>query len=137
MSKAKKHPRLNKDDREQAEKQQAEIKAFQELWFKYLKEFKAAHYDASGGARENEEAFLRLKCQLARKHEYLIHWLGPHYIGAEPITKILRDTLTLHRVSEYKRDFYVKIETAWHRVTLNIARTLGHYRVLLDDSLRS
>ncbi|MBE7559725.1 hypothetical protein HS125_12575 [bacterium] len=55
----------------------------------------------------------------------------------EPITKILRDTMDLRHMADYKRDFYVKIETAWHRVALNLARTIGHYKVLLDDSLRT
>lgn len=134
--KVKKHPKLSKEEKETAEKQLAEIRNFQEMWFNYLKMFKAA-FNGAPITRESEEQFLRMKCQLARKHEYLVYWLGKDYVHMEPITKILRDTMDLRHMADYKRDFYVKIETAWHRVALNLARTIGHYKVLLDDSLRT
>ncbi len=132
----KKQPKLSKEEREKAEKQLADVRNFQEMWFNYLKMFKSVFYGAPI-TRESEEQLLRLKCQLARKHEYLVYWLGNDYVHMEPITKILRDTMDQRHVAEYKRDFYVKIEAAWHRVVLNLARTIGHFKVLLDESLRS
>jgi hypothetical protein len=135
MAKTKKH-KMSKEEIELIEKKVAEIKSFLEQWFSYMKMFKGAFYGDSV-TREREDEFLKMKCNLARRHEYLMFWLDQDYISVEPITKILCDTLTLNRVSSYKKDFYVKIETAWHRVLLNIARTQGHFRVLLDESLQA
>ena len=136
MAKKQKVHRISKEERERYEKQRAELKNFQDMWFTYLTMFRGAYYGSLEITREEEDKFLRLKCQLARRHEYLIYWLDKEYIVMEPITKLLQDTMTLRRVSEYKRNFYTKIEAAWHRTVLSLARTAGHYRLILDESIR-
>ena len=57
-------------------------------------------------SQEEEEEFLRLKAQLARRHQYILEYLGKEYDRPEPITPYLSSTVTLNGLKDIHPEFY-------------------------------
>ncbi len=107
------------------------IKQFLELWYRYDELFQEAfHHEKC--TPEMEDEFFKLKSQLARRHQYLLEYLGKEYDRAEPITPYLSDTVTLRNMVGIHFDFYKKLCLQWHDTTLRLNEALGHLMTHLD-----
>jgi len=84
--------------------------------------------------REDEDNFLRLKSNLARRHQILLESLGKDYVSAERITPLLSSTVTLRNTKTFHEEFYRKVEKQWHTVYLHLYETLGQLRYKLDKA---
>lgn len=100
------------------------IKQFLEMWSRYDALFDSAFHDKDP-KEELETEFLKLKANLARRHQYLLDYLGNEYFRAEPITPFLSDTVTLRSMVNITFDFYKKLKLQWHATTLHLNESLG------------
>lgn len=85
-------------------------------------------------SREDEENFLRLKSDIARRHQILLESLGKDYISGDRITPMLSNTVTLRNTKTFHDEFYRKVERQWHTVYLHLYETLGQLRHKLDTA---
>lgn len=116
-----------------AEMRMARAKEFLDLWLQYHDLFNKAR----GGediTREDEERFLRIKSELARRHVILMEFLGDDYIAAQPVTELLRSTVNLRTVSQSAREHFVRIETWWHDTFLRLNETMGNLKYQLEGA---
>jgi hypothetical protein len=109
-----------------------EIRSFIEMWLTYAKAFKRA-FKGAEITREDENEFLKLKSNLARRHAILLEALQRDYIGGESIRPILSQTVTLSHVNRIRPEHYEKIERSWHETYIHLNETIGHLRYLLDE----
>ncbi|MBI1390943.1 MAG: hypothetical protein GC154_21135 [bacterium] len=110
------------------------IKQFLELWVRYDEFFQSAYHGAEVTAQQEEE-FLKLKSQCARRHQYIIEYMGAEYKGAEQITNYLSDTVTLQTLVGIHFDFYKKLSLQWHHAFLKLNEALGILRTHLEIEL--
>lgn len=118
--------------RTQAELQVEEIKSFLEQWCAFIAMIRQA-YKGGKITAEDEAEFLKLKSQLAQRHQYLLNWLERDYIDQESITPFLRSCVTLQMIQGYDAEFYRKLENMWHATFIRLSVTLGHFRYMLDE----
>jgi len=114
----------NLKEKEEIEFRIKAIQQFLELWYRYDEMFQHAYRDKEVSA-ELEEEFLKLKSQLARRHQYLLEYLGKEYNRPEPITPFLSDTVTLRNMFGIHFDFYKKLRLSWHATMLRLNEALG------------
>ena len=115
----------NPKEKEEIEFRIKAIQQFLELWYRYDELFQHAYRDKDVSA-EKEEEFLKLKSQLARRHQYLMEYLGKEYSRAEAITPFLSDTVTLRNMVGIYFDFYKKLRLQWHSTMLRLNEALGY-----------
>ncbi len=108
-------------------------KEFLDQWVVFHEMFVKARTDEPI-TREEEDRFLKVKSDLARKHQILMEFLDKEYIDKEPITNILRATVNLRTVSQSAYDHYVRIETWWHNTFLALNESLGNLRYKLEGA---
>ncbi len=107
------------------------IQKFLELWFRYNELFQNA-YHQQDVTQEQEEEFMKLKAQCARRHQYLLEYLGDEYDRAEPVTSYLSDTVTLRNMIGIHMDFYKKLTLQWHSTMLRLNEALGFLMTHLE-----
>lgn len=108
-------------------------KEFLDQWVIYHDMFAKTRTDEPI-SREDEERFLKIKSDLARKHQILMEFLDKDYIDREPVTNLLRATINLRTVGQSAYDHYVRIETWWHNTFLALNETLGNLRYRLEGA---
>jgi hypothetical protein len=109
------------------------VREFQDSFLTFFRLVKKAFKEAEVmPTREDEENFLRLKSNLARKHQILLESLGKDYISGERITPLLSATVTLRNTKTFHEEFYRKVEKQWHTVYLHLFETLGQLRYRFD-----
>lgn len=116
-----------------AEMRMARAKEFLDLWLQYHDLFNKAR-SGEDITREDEERFLRIKSELARRHVILMEFLGDDYIAAQPVTELLRSTVNLRTVSQSAREHFVRIETWWHDTFLRLNETMGNLKYQLEGA---
>lgn len=84
--------------------------------------------------REDEDRFLKVKSEIARRHQILMDFLQDDYVGGEPITELLRSTVNLRTISASAYEHYVQMESKWHNTFLSLNETLGHLRYKLEGA---
>lgn len=125
----------NEREREEIEFRIAAIKKFLELWGKYDEMFQRAYREEGPIDQEDEEEFLKLKSELARRHQYLMEYLKEEYNLGVPITPYLSDTVTLDNMRGIHFDFYKKLCGQWHATFLALNNALGYLMVHLEDQI--
>ncbi len=125
----------NQKEQEEIEFRIAAIKKFLELWYRYDELFQTAFGRETRVESKVEEDFLNLKSQLAKRHQYLLEYLGREYKGADPITEYLGDTVTLNGMRQIHQDFYKKLCGSWHKTTLNLNAALGYLQSRLEEQV--
>lgn len=118
-------------DKEEIEFRIKAVRQFLEMWTRYDQLMQHAYHDQVAGPEEEEE-FLKLKSQCARRHQYLIEYLGQEYKGAEPITPFLSDTVTMKTIIGIHEDFYKKLCLQWHHTFLRLNEAFGYLRTHLE-----
>ncbi len=121
----------NEKEKEEIEYRIKFIKQFLDLWTRYDKLFQSAYHDQKAD-QESDDEFLKLKSQCARRHQYLMEYLGQEYKGAEQITPYLSDTVTLKAMVGIHVDFYKKLSLQWHHTFLRLHEALGYLRTRLE-----
>ncbi len=121
----------NQKEKEEVEYRIQYIQKFLELWFRYDELFRKAYFDEEAD-QEKEEEFLKLKSQLARRHQYLLEYLGEEYYKAEPITNYLSDTVTLRNLIGIHFDFFKKLSMQWHLTMIRLNEALGYLMTHLE-----
>lgn len=123
----------NPKEQEEIEFRIKAISQFLELWVRYGELFEVAYHDQQAESSQEEE-FLKIKGQLARRHQYLSEYLGNEYARGkkEPITPFLSDTVTMRNMTSIQFDFYKKLMLQWHHTYLNMNEALGELRVHLE-----
>ncbi len=114
----------NQKEKEEIEYRIQIIKQFLELWSRYDALFDSAFHDKDPH-EESEAEFLKLKSNLARRHQYLMDYLGKEYQKPESITPYLSDTVTLQSMVNITFDFFKKLKLQWHATTLHLNEALG------------
>src|SRR3989304_5383967 len=76
--------------------------------------------------REDEDRFLKIKSDLARKPQILMEFLDKDYIDKEPITNILRSSVNLRTIAQSAYEHFFRTETWWHNTFLALNETLGN-----------
>lgn len=111
------------------------LREFLDSFLLFFRMVKRSYKEADAiPTREEEENFLRLKSNLARRHQILLESLGTDYISAERITPLLSATVTLRNTKTFHEEFYRKVEKQWHTVYLHLYETLGQLRYKLDKA---
>ena len=118
-------------DKEEIEYRIQAIKQFLDIWQQYDALFDTA-YHAKNPTSEQENEFLKLKVQLARRHQYILDYLGGEYYRAEPITPYLSDTVTMKNMVGITADFYKKLKLQWHATTLHMNEAMGYLLTHLE-----
>jgi len=121
----------NQKEKEEIEFRIDAIKKFLKMWYRYDELFQHAFLDQEA-SQEQEEEFFKLKSQLARRHQYLLEYLGKEYDRAEPITEYLSDTVTLRNMIGIHFDFYKKLCVQWHATMLRLNEALGYLMTHLE-----
>ncbi len=121
----------NPKEKEEIEFRINAIKQFLDMWFRYDELFRHAFHQKET-SQEQEDEFFKLKAQLARRHQYLLEYLGNEYDRAEPITPYLSDTVTLRNMIGIHFDFYKKLSLQWHDTTIRLNEALGYLMSHLD-----
>ena len=124
----------NQKEQEEIEFRIGAIKKFLELWFQYDELFQAS-FGSDRIDQKSEDEFLQLKSQLARRHQYLLEYLGGEYNGGGPITEFLSDTVTLKSMRQIHPDFYKKLCGSWHKTTLYLNAALGYLQSRLEEQV--
>ena len=115
----------NQKEKEEIEFRIQSIKKMLDLWYRYDELFRKAYHTQEVSQEEDDE-FLKIKSQLARRHQYLLEYLGKEYEKAEPITNYLSDTVTLRNMVGIHEDFYKKLCLQWHQTMLRLKEALGY-----------
>lgn len=118
-------------DKEEIEFRISAINQFLDMWIRYDTLFRHAYRDKEATVEEEDE-FFKLKGQLARRHQYLLEYLGKEYEKAEPITSYLSDTVTLKGMIGIHFDFYKKLRLQWHATFLRLNEALGYLLTHLE-----
>lgn len=121
----------NQKEKEEIEYRIQVIKQFLELWNRYDQLFDSAYHEKDPKA-ELEVEFLKIKSNLARRHQYLMDYLGDEYKRPEPVTPFLSDTVTLQSMVNITFDFYKKLKLQWHATTLHLNEALGTLMTQLE-----
>jgi hypothetical protein len=121
----------NPKEKEEIEFRIKAIQQFLELWYRYDELFQKAYHQGVSSAEEEDE-FLKLKSQLARRHQYLLEYLGKEYLKAEPITPYLSDTVTMRNMNGIHPDFSKKLCLQWHSTMLRLNEALGNLLTHLE-----
>lgn len=119
-------------EREHLEECVQTIKGFLDTWLKYYWQFRHA-YLGDPVTVATEFAFLQVKSEVARRHQYLFNELEQLYIGGDEITDLLRKTVSLEKVAKTQSDNYYKVEKAWHIFYINLHDTLASIQYRLDQ----
>jgi hypothetical protein len=123
----------NQREKEEIEYRISCVKKFLEMWVRYDELFQMAHTEKEI-SQEHENEFFKLKGQMARRHQYLLEYLGKEYGNgkAEPITSYLSDTVTLHNMKDIHFDFFKKLRLQWHATFLLLNEALGYLMTHLE-----
>ncbi|MEW6238940.1 MAG: hypothetical protein AB1656_26450 [Candidatus Omnitrophota bacterium] len=123
----------NQKEKEEIEFRIQAIQKFLEFWIRYDELFQHAfHEGLDNVTQEHEIEFMKLKAQLARRHQYLLEYLGKEYDRAEPVTPFLSDTVTLRNMVGIHHDFYKKLRLQWHATMLRLNEALGYLMTHLE-----
>lgn len=115
----------NQKEKEEIEFRIEAVKKFLEEWTRYDELFQKAYHEQNTTPEEEQE-FLQLKSNLARRHQYLMEYLGEEYRRPEPITEYLSDTVTLWNMYGIHVDFYKKLCLRWHATFIHLNEALGY-----------
>jgi hypothetical protein len=121
----------NQKEKEEIEYRISLIKKFLEMWIRYDEMFNEVYMNKEAN-QEKEEEFFKLKSHLARRHQYVMEYLGDEYKKAEPITSYLSDTVTLQNMVGINFDFYKKLRLQWHATFLQLNEALGYLLTHLE-----
>ncbi|MDX9755111.1 MAG: hypothetical protein RBU29_14195 [bacterium] len=121
----------NQKEKEEIEYRISIIKQFLEMWVRYDQLFDKAFHEKQV-TQDEEEEFFKLKNQLARRHQYVMEYLGKEYEKAEPITPFLSDTVTLRGMVGLHFDFYKKLRLQWHATFLKLNEAQGYLMTHLE-----
>lgn len=121
----------NPKEQEEIEYRAQLIKQFLEKWERFDELFQKAFTEKSVAAEEEDE-FMKLKAQLARRHQYILEYLGNEYFKPEPITPYLSSTVTLSGMKEIHFEFYKKLRLQWHATLLRLTEALGYLMTHLE-----
>ena len=124
----------NQKEQEEIEFRVGAIKKFLELWFRYDELFQSAYGSEQIDPKEEDE-YLQLKSQLARRHQYLLEYLGGEYEGGGPITEYLSNTVTLSGMRGLHPDFYKKLCGSWHKSAIYLNAALGYLQSRLEEQV--
>ncbi len=119
-------------EREEIEFRIAAFQDFLEKWQKFNQMVQRA-YRQEEITQQDEEEFLRLKSELARRHQYLLEYSGEEYKMGLPITSYLSDTVTLKNMQGIHFDFYKKLCGQWHATFLALNAALGYLMVHMEE----
>jgi hypothetical protein len=141
----KKKPEKKKDlspkDREKKIKYLEEcrdsIKPFLPMWVQFYWIIRHAK-KGDPVTTEMEIKFLRMKSELARKHQYLYEQLnenefGRLYIDGESATGFLRSVVNLEKITNTRDENYYKVEKYWHRFFIALRDSLTSIEYQLDQ----
>jgi hypothetical protein len=121
-------------EREEIEFRIAAVQKFLEQWQRFDSSFQRA-YRQEKITQQDEEEFLKLKSEIARRHQYLLEYLGEEYRMGMPITSYLSDTVTLSNMQGIHFDFYKKLCGQWHATFLALNAALGYLMVHLEEQI--
>lgn len=121
----------NIKEKEEIEYRISLIKKFLEMWGHYDEMFDKA-FHLKQFTPEEEDEFFKVKSQLARRHQYLMEYLGKEYDRAEAVTSFLSDTVTLQNMCGINFDFYKKLRLQWHATFLRLNEALGFLMTHLE-----
>jgi hypothetical protein len=124
----------NEREREEIEFRMAAVQKFLEQWQRLNAMFQRA-YRQEEITQQDEEEFLKLKSLVARRHQYLLEYLGEEYEMGQPITPLLSDMVTLRNLQGIHWDFYKKLRGQWHVTFLALNSALGYLMVHLEEQI--
>ncbi len=107
------------------------VKSFLEQWER-MDELVQKAFRQKEVTGDEEEEFLKLKSQLARRHQYIMEYLGKEYVRPEPITPFLSSTVTLDNMKDIHFDFFKKLRLQWHATMLQLNEALGYLMTHLE-----
>lgn len=125
----------NEREREEIEFRIAAVQSFLEMWQKFNAHFQRAYRQQEEIAQQDEEEFLKLKSEIARRHQYLLEYLGEEYEHGLSVTSYLSDTVTLDNMQGIHFDFYKKLRGQWHTTFLALNSALGYLMVHLEEQI--
>lgn len=108
-----------------------EIRQFLEVWIQFHKSYKRA-YKGEEITSESEMDFLKMKSNLARRHQILMLSLEDDYLSGDSIRPILSQTVTLRQLSSIRPEHYEKIEKAWHNTYIHLNESLGRLKYQIE-----
>lgn len=115
------------------ERKLSRTKEFLDQWLVFHELFSKTRL-AEEITREDEDRFLKVKSDVARRHQILMDFLKDDYIAGQPITELLRATVNLRTVSQSAYEHYVQMETQWNNTYLSLNETLGHLRYKMEGA---
>lgn len=121
----------NQKEQEEIEYRIQLIKGFLEKWERFDELMQKAFF-TKNVSEEEEDEFMKLKAQLARRHQYILEYLGAEYVKPEPITPYLSSTVTLSNLKDIHFDFYKKLRLQWHATYLRLNEALGYLMTHLE-----
>lgn len=130
--KSDKHKPMNPQERENLEESVTTIKEFLSMWTEFYWMVRRSFLDKQFKPAQ-ERDFLKLKSEVARRHEYLVEQLGRNYVGGKGITDILRMTVNLEKLAATATENYYKLEKFWHEVYLNLSDSLFNIQFKLEQ----
>ena len=132
MAKTKGSKQMDPKEREHLEECLANVKTFLVTWQSFYFLFRKTYLgEPVTVALENR--FLKLKSEVARKHQYLYEQLGKLYIRGALITDLLRMVVNLEKISKTQSSNFYKIEHFWHEFYANLYDTLTTIQFRLEQ----
>jgi hypothetical protein len=119
-------------EREHLEESVATLKSFLDLWGQFYWGFRKA-FLGEPITVQIEDQFLKLKSEVARRHQYLYDQIEGFYVGGEHITDLLRKIVTLEKISKTQKENYYKVEKHWHTIFINLHDTMMTIQFRLDQ----
>lgn len=123
---------MDPKEREHLEECLANLKTFLTVWQTFYFLFRQA-FLGEPVTVDLENRFLKLKSEVARKHQFLYEQLGQLYIGGALITDLLRMVVNLEKISKTQSSNFYKIERFWHEFYLNLYDTLTTIQFRLEQ----
>jgi len=123
---------MKPQEREHLEECLANVKSFVKIWLDFYLTFRRS-YLGEPVTPECEASFLRLKSEVAQRHQYLYDQLERHYIGGAVITDLLRAVVNLEKIAKTQSENYYKVEKNWHQFYLNLHDTVTSIQFRLEQ----
>lgn len=123
---------MDPKEREHLEECLANLKTFLVSWQAFYFLFRQT-YLGEPVTVDLENRFLKMKSEVARKHQFLYEQLGQLYVGRALITDLLRMVVNLEKISKTQSSNFYKVERFWHEFYLNLYDTLTTIQFRLEQ----
>jgi hypothetical protein len=123
---------MKPQEREHLEECLANVKSFVKIWLDFYLAFRRS-YLGEPVTPEHESSFLRLKSEVAQRHQYLFDQMGSHYVGGAVITDLLRSVVNLEKIAKTQSENYYKVERNWHQFNMNLQDTVTSIQFRLEQ----